>query len=177
MQELREIHEQLSCADVQTYLQSGNVVFRAANPKLEELASQIEGAIHDRLSFRPAVILRTAADLRRVVERNPFADEPGISPNRLLVYFLAGEVRGQILAQAGKSFRGPEVIRPGKRELYIYFPDGMGRSKLSLGAIEKLLGTSGTGRNWNTVVKLVEAAEKLERSHCAAEREIAQKKR
>jgi uncharacterized protein (DUF1697 family) len=177
MQELREIHEQLSLADVQTYLQSGNVVFRSVNPKLEELAAQIESAIHDRLGFRPAVILRTAADLRRVVDRNPFADEPGVSPNRLLVYFLARDVRGQLLADASRSFRGPEVIRPGKRELYIYFPDGLGRSKLSLAALERLLGTVGTGRNWNTVVKLLQAAERLEQTPSVAMSKPARKNR
>ena len=101
------------------------------------------------------------SDLRDAIGRNPFAKRRGIDASKLLVTFLAAalglEARDEIL----KIKSGQEEVRIDGRELYVYFPDGMGRSKV-WPAIEKVLKKSGTGRNWNTVTKLLEIAEKLE---------------
>jgi uncharacterized protein (DUF1697 family) len=163
MDALRGLYESLGLRDAQTYVQSGNVVFRTDAKNITPLAKQIEDAIERTFGFRPSVILRTPAELREVIARNPFAKRSGIDASKLLVTFLAiapsPEARDEVL----KIKTGPEEIQIDGRHLYVYFPDGMGRSKV-WPAIEKALSKSGTGRNWNTVTKLLEIAETLEGS-------------
>jgi len=163
MEALRSIHESLGLVDVQTYVQSGNVVFRTKLRNLAPLARCVEDAIERSHGFRPGVVMRTAAELRDAVARNPFAGRTGIDPRRLLVMFLANapakEARAKLLALPS----GPEEFRLHEREIYVYFPNGMARPKLSPAIIEKTLTTPGTGRNWNTVTKLLEMAAELER--------------
>jgi uncharacterized protein (DUF1697 family) len=162
MDALRALHESLGLRDVQTYVQSGNVIFRTKDRDLVRLRARIENGIERTFGFRPGVILRTTFDLRDVIARNPFAARDGIDPAKLLVTFLASEpapeARDKVLAIPAH----PEELRIHGRELYIYFPNGLARPKLSLARVEKTLQTSGTGRNWNTVRKLLEIAEKLE---------------
>jgi uncharacterized protein (DUF1697 family) len=162
MDALRELYESLKLRDAQTYVQSGNVVFRTKEQDLVKLAKRIEDTIERSLGFRPNVILRTPAELRNVIAGNPFAGRDGIEPNKLLVTFLADhpgqEARDKVLAIK----TDPEELRLEGREIYVYFPTGMGRSKLQMGGIERILKVPGTGRNWNSVTKLLEIAEKLE---------------
>lgn len=162
MEELRALCESLGLRDAQTYIQSGNVVFRAEERDLAHLAERIGGAIHKRCGFLPGVVTRTAADLRGAIARNPFPTQAAKDPGRLLVVFLSAAPDPNALAKTLKINVGPEEIRFDGRELYIYYPNGQGQSKLTLPLLEKTLGTSGTGRNWNTVMKLLEMAERLE---------------
>jgi uncharacterized protein (DUF1697 family) len=147
---------------VRTYVQSGNVVCRTAKRDMGQLAVMIEGAIEREFGFRPAAIVRTAAELKDVISRNPFAGRDGIEPSKLIVTFLASapgrEAREKVLALK----TDPEEVRLDGREMYVWFPNGMGRTKLPVAGIEKTLKTPGTGRNWNTVTKLLEMAEALE---------------
>ena len=164
MDELRALYESLGLRDVQTYIQSGNVVFRTEQRELTRLANRVENGIERSFGFRPYVIVRTISELRDVIARNPFAARDGIDPSKLLVTFLASdpglEARDNIL----RIKADPEELRLDGRELYIYYPNGMARPKLSWALVEKTLKTSGTGRNWNTVKKLLEIAESLEAS-------------
>jgi uncharacterized protein (DUF1697 family) len=162
MDVLRGLYESLGLRDVQTYVQSGNVVFRAKERNLATLGNKIENAIERSFGFRPVVVLRTPAELRDVIARNPFAKRSGIEPGKLLVTFLASHPAAETLEQVLKIKADPEEIHVDGREVYIYFPNGMGRPKLSWVTVEKKLKTSGTGRNWNSVTKLLEMAEKLE---------------
>lgn len=164
METLAALCESLKLECVQTYVQSGNVVFVSSNKNLDGLSRRISGAIHAKLGFQPEVILRTAAEMRRVIAKNPFAGRPGIEPAKLLVAFLAG-IPGKVARESLSKLdmRGEELHARGS-ELYIYFPNGMGRSKLPWPAVNKALGTPSTGRNWNTVLKLCEMAEALEKS-------------
>lgn len=159
MDALRTLYESLGLGDVRTYVQSGNVVFSTREKDLQKLAKRIEDGIESKFGFRPSVILRTSAELRDVVARNPFAGREDIEPNKLLIMFLASEpgaeARSKILAIKAE----PEELRMDGRELYIYFPDGMGKTKLPLASIERALKVPGTGRNWNTVTKLLAMAE------------------
>jgi uncharacterized protein (DUF1697 family) len=162
MDDLRTLYESLGFEDVQTYINSGNVLFRTAGRDLARLRKRIEDGIESACGFRSEVILRTPADLRGVLARNPFAARPGTDPSRLAIHFLAAdpgaEARKQVLAMDA----APEELHCDGRELYIYYTNGMARPKLSLPLVEKTLRTSGTSRNWNTVRKLLEMAEKLE---------------
>ena len=163
MDALRALYESLGLRDAQTYVQSGNVVFRTQGRDLASLSKRIEDGIERAFGFRPSVILRTVADLRDVIAKNPFAKRAGIEPSKLVVTFLAGDPGSEARAKVLGIKVGPEELRMDGREVYIYFPDGMGRSKL-WPLIEKALKAPGTGRNWNTVEKLLEIAERLEAS-------------
>jgi len=157
MQELRSICVSLGLRDPQTYIQSGNVVFGATTRDVAKLADRLESAIEKQLGFRPKVILRTADDLRKIVGRAPFGERPDFNPAKLAVLFLAdsppAEVRSKVLAIKV----GPEEIQSEGRELFIYFPDGMGRSKFPP-VLDRTLKMPATARNWNTVNKLLAMA-------------------
>jgi len=162
MDALRELYESLKLWDAQSYVQSGNVIFRSDERDISRLTKRIEEGIERKFGFRPDVILRTAAEMREGIARNPFAKRRGIEPNKLLVTFLASDPGEEAREKVRQMKCDPEELRIEGRELYIYFPNGMGRSKLSLARLEKTLKMSGTGRNWNSVTKILEMAEKLE---------------
>ena len=163
MEALRALCESLGLRDAQTYVQSGNVVFRTKERNLAALAKRIEDAIERGFGFRPDVILRTTSEIKDAIARNPFAGRRGIHPGKLLVTFLASAPSAEGRERVLKIKADPEELFIDGREVYIYFPNGMARPKLSWSAIGKMLGTSGTGRNWNSVTKLLEMAEKLEK--------------
>jgi uncharacterized protein (DUF1697 family) len=162
MDALRALYESLGFRDAQTYVVSGNVVFRTKARNLTALAKRIENAIERSFGFRPRVILRTTSDIKDVVARNPFRTRRGIEPSKLLVTFLESHPAAEALEQVLKIKADPEELHIDGREVYIYFPNGMGRSKLSWVTVEKKLKISGTGRNWNSVTKLLEIAQNLE---------------
>jgi uncharacterized protein (DUF1697 family) len=162
MGELRALYESLGLQDPQTYVQSGNVVFRTKERNCTALAKRIEDAIERGFGFRVDVIVRTPSEIKDVIARNPFGKRPALDPGKLLVTFLANHPSAEAREQVLKLKTAPEELHIDGREVYIYFPNGMGRSKLSWPAIGKKLGTTGTGRNWNSVTKLLEIAERLE---------------
>jgi uncharacterized protein (DUF1697 family) len=164
MDALRAVYESLGLRNPQTYVQSGNVVFKTDKRDLVALAKRIEDAIEKGFGFRPAVILRTTSELRGAIARNPFAKRRGIEPSRLLVTFLANDPGAEVREKILSLKTEPEELRMDGRELYIYFPNGMARPKMSWAVLEKTLGTPGTGRNWNSVTRLLEMAERLEAS-------------
>lgn len=126
------------------------------------MARRIEQAIERKCGFRPDAILRTAAELKDVIARNPFASRSGIEPSKLLVTFLAGHPSAEARSRLLAIKTDPEELHIDGCELYTYFPNGMGRPKLSWPLVERTLAIPGTGRNWNTVTKLLEMAESLE---------------
>jgi uncharacterized protein (DUF1697 family) len=162
MDALQALYESLKLGEPRTYIQSGNVVFKTGERSLERVSKRIEDGIERTFGFRCDVILRGAAEMRDVVARNPFAGRGEIENSRLLVTFLAGDPGREARAAVEAIHAGPEEIRASGRELYIYFPDGVGRSKLTPALIEKTMKAPGTARNWNSVVKLLEMAEELE---------------
>ncbi len=164
METLRAVCESLKLRDVQTYIQSGNIVFRAKETDPAKLAARIELAIEAEFGFRPPVILRTVAEWKDAIARNPYASRSDIEPGRLLVHFLAGDPGEDARVKARAVPPAPEELHVFERELYIYFPNGMARPKLKFPAVERALQITGSGRNWNSVLKLLEMAETLERA-------------
>ena len=143
MEPLRALYESLMLRDPHTYINSGNVVFRTEARDLVLLAKRIENGIETSFGFRPAVIVRTASELRKVVARNPFTTRRGIDPRKLLVTFLASDPGPEARDQVLRIKTDPEELQIAGRELYIYFPNGVGRSKLRMAVIERTLKTSG----------------------------------
>jgi uncharacterized protein (DUF1697 family) len=164
MDALRGVCESLKLRDVQTYIQSGNIVFRSKEADSIKLAARIEKAIEAQFGFRPPVILRTTSEWKAAIARNPFAGRAEVEPGKLLVHFFAGDPGDEAREKARGVPAAPEELHIFERELYIYFPMGMARPKLSMAAVERALKVSGSGRNWNSVLKLLEMAEHLEAS-------------
>ena len=162
MEALKTLYTSVGLEDARTYVQSGNVLFKTGERNLVSLADKIVAGIETQFSVPTQAILRTRAELKKVVNNNPFAGRPEIHPSKLLIVFTAAdpapEIRSQILAINIE----PEELRFQGRELYIYFPNGMARPKLSIPRIERMLHTPCTGRNWNSVTKMLEMAEQME---------------
>lgn len=161
MDALRELYESLGLRGAQTYIQSGNVVFKTDAKDLVRLQKRIQDAIEKSYGFRPGVVLRSSAELKDVIRRNPFAKRSGIEPNRLVVSFLTGEPAPESKQKIAQIKVGPEELVLDGRELYIYYGGGIGSSKLTPAVIERALKVPGTARNWNTVTKLLAMAENL----------------
>ena len=154
MDALKALHESLGFKSVRTHLQSGNVVFQAKSAD----AARIEQAIRKTLHLELSVVIRTAAELRDAVKRNPLPQWVSHS-SAYVIAFLSAQPEDPAALDA---YDGPEEMRLLGRELYIYYGEGMGRSKLTNTLIERKLGVRATARNWNTVTKLLELCEALE---------------
>jgi uncharacterized protein (DUF1697 family) len=162
MEELRALYESLKLREPQTYVQSGNVVFKTDERDLNKLAKRIQSGVEKKFGFQSDVVLRSAAELRDVIARNPFAQRRGIEPGKLLVTFLSSDPGEEARVKVRAIKCAPDELFIDGREAYIYFPGGMGRPKLSWSTIPKTLNVSGTGRNWNSVTRMLEIAEKME---------------
>jgi uncharacterized protein (DUF1697 family) len=158
MDALREAFRKLDFEDPRTYLQSGNVVFCSLERNREKLSRRIEEGIEATFGFHSDVILRSVEEMRKVVAANPFADRAGIEPAKLAVVFLAAKPPAAALN--GVKAEPEELVLVGS-ELFIYYPNGMGRSKLNSGSIDRALKTSGTARNWNSVTNILAMMESL----------------
>jgi uncharacterized protein (DUF1697 family) len=158
MADLRDLLTGLGFGDARSVLQSGNLVFRSERrgASLERLL-EVEAA--KRLSLETDFFVRTGAEWRTVVARNPFPEEAARDPAHLLVMFLKEAPAARAVETLRAAIRGREVVRADGRAAYLVYPDGIGRSRLTTAIIEKHLGTRGTGRNWNTVLRLAAMAE------------------
>jgi len=159
MDELRKLYESLALANVKTLVNSGNVVFTGGGKGLRK---KLEDAINKTFGFHSHVVLRTTAELRETVARNPWTNRKDIEPNKLLVWFLADKPSAEAIEEARKIRSDTEEMIAGERELFVYFRAGMARPKINFTQIERVLKVPGTGRNWNTVTKLLEIAESIE---------------
>jgi uncharacterized protein (DUF1697 family) len=154
MDELKGVHEALGFKDVISYIQSGNIVFTSDDADVARLRGQIEDGFEKTFGFHVEVIVRTSAELREVIEKNPFQNQPDRESKLVVVLFLAAHPGATAQEDLLKTYAGPEELFITGQEMYIYYPDGIGRSKLSLSLIEKKLNTVGTARNWNTILQL-----------------------
>ncbi|MFI1971734.1 hypothetical protein BLA24_19860 [Streptomyces cinnamoneus] len=155
---LRELLTELGHGDVRTYLQSGNAVFTSAVEDEEALAAQLRQAIWERFGFDVGVLVRGHAYLRAVADACPFP-AASLEGRQLHVTFFSEPVDAARFASVEAARYAPEEFRLGDRALYLYAPDGLGRSKLAevlTRATPAKSGIVATSRNWNTVVKLVE---------------------
>jgi uncharacterized protein (DUF1697 family) len=162
MDALRALYQSLKLEDPRTHVQSGNVIFKTKEENVAALTKKIQTAIEETFGFRPIVILRTAAELRNAVAINPFASRPGIEPGKLLVAFLVAEPTPEAATSLRNFRKLPEELHLLGRELFIYFPNGSGKSKLPWASLEKHLLVANTARNLNSVQKMLAIAEEME---------------
>jgi uncharacterized protein (DUF1697 family) len=159
MAELREFAAGLGFDEVRTLLQSGNLVFKSKNRAAAPLERLLEAEAVKRLKLETEFFVRSAREWLAVIAGNPFREEAQRDPGHLIVMFLKDAPDAARVTALQAAIPGREVLRAKGRELYIVYPDGMGRSKLTSALIDRKLATRGTARNWNTVRKLGALAE------------------
>ena len=159
MAALKAMLADLGFDEVRTLLQSGNAIFatrKRADAKLEALLAR---ETELRLGVRTEYFIRNASELRQIVESNPFGREAIKQPSRLAVVFLRDAPDAAAVERLQNSIRGPELVAPGTRHIYITYPSGQADTKLTNAVIERALESRGTARNWNTILKVLTAVD------------------
>jgi uncharacterized protein (DUF1697 family) len=159
MSDLRDLLAGLGFAGARSLLQSGNLVFRCGARAAAGLERLLEAEAEKRLGLRSDCLIRSAKEWRQVVSRNPFRIEAESDPSHLVVMFLKAAVNTKDVTAVQAQMAGPEKIRGDGMEVYIVYPDGIGKSRLTNALLEKKLGIRGTARNWNTVLKIAAAVD------------------
>ena len=154
MDALKELHESLGLQEVQTYIQSGNVVFTSDDADGTQIQKHIEDGFAKTFGFQVKVMVRSAGEFNAMIENNPFQNQPMKESKWVVAMFLATHPVSTAQEDIQKTYTGPEELHIMGQEVYIYYPEGIGRSKLTNTLLEKKLKTTGTARNWNTILRL-----------------------
>ena len=162
MEELRASCEGLGFAGVKTYIQSGNVIFRAAKLSPAALSKKLGECILKDFGFSAEVISRSREEMKEIIDDNPFMKERGIDTSKLHVVFLPHAPTAAALKKLLELTLAPDRTHSSGKEIYFYFPNGVSGSSLWKHPLDKVLSVAGTMRNWNTVNKLYEMARDLE---------------
>lgn len=157
MQHLVKLFSEAGCRDIRTYIQSGNVVFKAAPALAADLGTELSQRILEHAGLRVPVVMRTRDELAGVVLRNPFL-ESGADPAALHVMFLADQPSAQAIEGLDPRRSPSDSFAVIGREIYLHCPDGLARTKLTNAYFDAKLETTSTCRNWRTTLKLLEMA-------------------
>ncbi|MBW3539968.1 MAG: DUF1697 domain-containing protein [Planctomycetes bacterium] len=160
MKELVAIFEEAGCNHVETYIQSGNVVFRSKERDAATLARTISREVKSRHGFQPQVMLLTLNDIEKAVAGNPFP-EAADEPKSLHLFFLANKADDPDLDGLEKLRAESERFELTKNVFYLHAPNGIGRSRLAANA-ERLIGVPVTARNWRSIQKIVDMAREIQ---------------
>ncbi|MEP6716317.1 MAG: DUF1697 domain-containing protein [Terriglobia bacterium] len=155
MKALKEIFAANGCANIVTFIQSGNVIFDAAAGKAGKLPAILSAAIEAGAGLRIPVVLRTAAELDAAVHSNPFL-KAGADEDKLHIMFLADQPDSAAVAKLDPDRSPPDAFAVVGREIYLHTPNGVGNSRLTNAWFDSRLSTIGTSRNWRTCLKLNE---------------------
>jgi uncharacterized protein (DUF1697 family) len=153
--DLRAAVESTGARNVRTLLASGNAVFESKARGAAAVAAAVGAALARDHGLDTPVLVRDAAAWRAVVGGNPFPAEAKADPSHLVIMPLDGKPAAGALAALEAAIPGRERVALRGTELYLYYPDGIGTSKLGTALLERKLGVSGTGRNWNTALKIL----------------------
>lgn len=151
MDQLRDSFEALGFERVKTYIQSGNIVFAAANLSPAVLAKKIEEQILSDFGFPVPLVLRTAEELKATVENNPFLKERDVDLEKLHVMFLSDVLASSAIKKLAELTTAPDQARCLDRHIYFSFPNGVSQSVLFKSPIDRILAVVNTTRNWKTV--------------------------
>ena len=158
MDKLRVSCEALGFRNVKTYIQSGNVVFRAAKLAAPAVSTKLEAQIVKDFGFSANVVARTAEEMTLILEHNPLLKEPGIDASKLHVVFLNEAPSPAAIKKLEELTLSPDKVRHRGKEIYFYFPNGVSGSSIWKQNLDRVLAVSGTMRNWNTVNALCKMA-------------------
>lgn len=155
MKALAEMFVEAGCADVRTFIQSGNVIFGADPGRVETLPARITRAIEEHSGYRVPVLLRTVEEMRDLVANNPFL-QAGADEDALHVLFLDGSPDPRRAGSLDPDRSRPDAFAVRGQEIYLWLPNGVARSRLTNEYFDSKLATICTGRNWRTVLRLFE---------------------
>ncbi|MBA1144583.1 DUF1697 domain-containing protein [Mesorhizobium neociceri] len=158
MAELRAFFEALGFIDVASYVQSGNVVFRAKKGDATALTKQIETAFEKKWGFHSRIMVRDLAWFERLVSENPYPEVAG-DPTKLHAYTLERQPTAEEISRLAEKCTGPESFEVKGDVLYLKAPDGLGKSAFA-NILPRTLKVPGTARNWRSVLALLEMAGK-----------------
>jgi uncharacterized protein (DUF1697 family) len=154
MADLRAMLAELGFTNPQSLLQSGNLVFESKTRQTAPLEKLLEDAAASRLGLSTPFFIRTGAEWQQAIADNPFPKETKAEPGHTLLMCLKDAPSAAAVKSLQEAIKDREVVKARGRHAYFLYPDGLGRSRLTITLIEKKLGTTGTARNWNTVLKL-----------------------
>jgi uncharacterized protein (DUF1697 family) len=152
MADLRRVYEQAGCEAVRTHIASGNVLFERAGSERRALARTLEQAVEAELGVSALVVLRSFAELRRLVGAHPFGDDT----SRTYVTFLPARPEPAAVRRLLEAPLEPDEVQVVGSDVFIRYPNGLANARATGTTLERLLGVPGTNRNWRTVSKLAE---------------------
>jgi uncharacterized protein (DUF1697 family) len=159
MSDLKHIYEELGFIKVTTYIQSGNVIFQAYNDYSDEkTAKAVEKALFEKYGYEVPVLVRTAEEMENTMKNNPFIRDRNLDPEKMHVTFLAELIKKENLEIITKYDYSPERFEIIGKDVFLYCPNGYGKTKLNNSFFENKLKVSATTRNWRTVNTLGEIA-------------------
>lgn len=162
MEDLRKLYSKLGFTNVESYIQSGNVIFRSKeknNSKVENLISQ---KIKEVYGYDVPVIVLTIEELKKIIKNNPFLKRKEIDLKQVHITFLSSEPDNKLLKSIDKEKYKPDEFEYGGKAVYLLIPDSYAKTKLNNNFFEKVLKTKATTRNLNTSNKILSIAEMIE---------------
>ena len=156
MDQLRQCFQALGFDNVRTYINSGNVVFKAGKRSTSALSKSMEEKLSSEFGFPVPVVTRTAGDLAETIANNPLLNERGIDIEKLHIMFLSGPLSSAAQKNLARLTSLPERSHCIGQEIYLYLPNGVAESKLMKAPLDRILSVESTARNWKTVNQLVQ---------------------
>jgi uncharacterized protein (DUF1697 family) len=161
MKDLAGLYNDIGFSEIETYIQSGNVIFSSSEKmSIDNISAKIKNSIRERFGYNIAVVIRTVPELRLIVNSSPFTNEVSFDPTKAAVIFLSDTASVTGIAKLKGIETGPDRYWISGKEIYIYCPDGFGKTKLYANFFDKKLNVEGTTRNWKTINTILEKAEK-----------------
>lgn len=161
MNDLTDLFVGLGFPSTETYIQSGNIIFGFdGTESFQDISLRIEKAMVERFNYIIPVMIRTVQEIKEIVSSNPFLKEENFDPAKMAVIFLHEECKSSQLQKVADIEYPPDKFKIAGREIFVYCPNGFGKTKLYTNFFEKKIGVTGTARNWKTVTTILNIAEK-----------------
>ena len=161
MTDLSSLFINLGFKDAETYIQSGNVIFSDPGDRaVSGLSEEIEKAIQDRFNYIVHVMIRTNQELSDLFSSNPYLGGTNFDPAKMAVLFLHEKPSDSQVQKVADIDYPPDKFKIIGRDIFIYCPNGFGRTKLYTNFFERKMGIAGTARNWKTITTILNIAEK-----------------
>ena len=154
MADLTDAYEALDLTNVNTYVQSGNVVFHGKIRSTSKMAALLTQQIESRFGYDVTVMVRTPSDFKRIIKSNPFSVQAGSDPARVHVTFLASRPSAAMVKRLEDADTRGDEFSVGRQEIFLHCPNGYGKTKLNNAFFERKLEIPATTRNWKTVIAL-----------------------
>ena len=155
MSELKLLFEEMGFQDVQTYIQSGNVIFSSKEKSGKKLEAKISASIKNKFGFDVPVIVINPKEIEYVLKNNPFIQKKK-AVEKLYVTFLSETPSVENINKISRNNYSPEEYIIEGKHIYLFLPNGAGKAKLNNNLFENKLKVDGTSRNWKTIQKLSE---------------------